>query len=82
LCLFIDQIKKKLVISTEAMDSFIVHRVVKRPPRSAFEVAFLVVIPEGDLLLHFAFVIAYFACHSTAQRRNLVSQRRHIFKPR
>jgi hypothetical protein len=43
--------RKKGVILTRATDSFIVCCGVERPPNFVFAVAFLVVIPEGDLLL-------------------------------
>jgi hypothetical protein len=42
---------KICVISTEAAHSFIVSGAVERPPHFAVAVAFLVVIPERDLLL-------------------------------
>jgi hypothetical protein len=61
--------RPKKVISTEATDSLIVGRAVGRPPHFAFVVAlaFLIVIPKGDLL--FAIAIAVVCSHSQPKRR-------------
>jgi hypothetical protein len=60
------------VISTEASDSLIVWCAVERPPYSVFALAFafLVVIPEGDLLLSLSL---QFAAAFSFHTRNVIS---------
>jgi hypothetical protein len=75
--LFFPLLQKLSVISTEAAHSFTVSSAAERPPHFAFAVAlaclvvvvalaFLVVIPEGDLLLYLSLLLpSPFFLHKT-----------------